>query len=132
LAIYCFAHYLSQANVDDETVDFTHKGGWDKINTVLCEHQGFDILLEGIDIYWAEDLISAAKALKVSTSPLLRREELTLASCLQERRPDSEAGEIMREYAQKWKNIAKKKWIGDETTDSSAESNDEPSDSDSD
>jgi hypothetical protein len=135
LAIDRLDNYFSEANIDDEIVDFTHKGGWVKIDTILCKHSGFDIIFLGdwqIVIPWAKDLLGAAKVLKVSTSPLLRQEELTLASCLQERRPDSEAGEIMRKYAKKWKNIAKLKLGNDYTTDSSAESNDESSDSDSD
>jgi hypothetical protein len=132
LAIDRLDNYFSEANIDDEIVDFTHKGGWDKIDTVLCKHSGFDIIMGGdweYVIYWVKGLVRTAKVVKVSTSPLLRREELTLASCLQERRPDSEAGAIMRKYAKKWENIAK---LNGDTTDSSAESNDESSDSDSD
>jgi hypothetical protein len=132
LAIDRLTSYFSEANVDDELVDFTDKGGWDKINTALYDHRGFAILLDELAIDWIEGLVSAAKVLKVSTSPLLRREELTLASCLQKRRPDSEAGEIMHKYAKKWKNNVKSELGVGDTTDSSAESNGESSDSDSD
>jgi hypothetical protein len=136
LAIYCLADYLTKANVDDELVDFTHKGGWYKIDTVLCKHSGFCIIFgdQGLrlGVFWAEDLIQAAKVLKVSTSPLLCREELTLASCLQKRRPDSEAGDIMSKYAKRWWHIAKEHFYDCNITDCSAESNDESSDSDSD
>jgi hypothetical protein len=134
LAIYCLDNYLPGANVDDEIVDFTHKGGWQKIDTVLCKHSGFNIIFGDWELAmgWARDLIKVAKVLKVSTPPLLRLDELTLASYLQKRRPDSEAGEIMREYAEKWKNIAKPELGDGYPTDVSAESNDEASDSDSD
>jgi hypothetical protein len=134
LAIYCLGNYFPEANVDDEIVDFTHKGGWDKINTVLYKHRGVDIIFGDWEfvVSWAETLVSAAKVLKVSTSPLLRREELTLASCLQEHRPDSVAGEIMHKYAKNWENSAKLESGDGDTTDSSTESNDESSDSNSD
>jgi hypothetical protein len=73
-------------DVDDEIVDFTHKGGWDKIDTVLRKHSCIDIIFGNSGwecvMYWAEDIVSAAKVLKVSTSPLLHLEELTLATCL--------------------------------------------------
>jgi hypothetical protein len=134
LAIYCLGDYFPEANVNDEIVDFTHKGGWDKIDTVLCKHSGLDIIFEDweVDKYRVKNLVDAAKVLKVSTSPLLRLEELTLASCLQKHRP--EAGEIMHKYAKKWLHIIKEHFYDDDTTDSesSAESNDESSDSDSD
>jgi hypothetical protein len=132
LAIYCLVTYLPGDDVD-EIVDFTHKGGWDRIDTVLCNHSGFEFIFRSWDVatYWAKNLVKAAKVLKVSTSPLLRREELTLASCLQERQPDSEAGETMCKFAEKWKNIAQESldelYGDDETTDSSAESNNESS-----
>jgi hypothetical protein len=127
LAIYCLDNYLTGANVDDEIVDFTHEGGWDKIDVVLCEHWGSEIIFTGWEaaMYWAENLVDVAKVLKVSTSPLLRQEELTLASCPQEHRP--EAGEIMHKYAKKWLHFVH---YGDDTTDSSAESNASDSDSD--
>ncbi len=114
LAIDYLDTYFSEANVEDEIVDFTHKGGWYKIDTVLCKHSGFDIIFGDWEVaeYWAGHLVGVAKVLKVSTSPLLHREELTLASCLQKCRP--EAGETMCKFAEKWKNIAQKK-----TTDSS-------------
>jgi hypothetical protein len=129
LATYCLGKYISKANADDEIVDFTSMGGWYKIDTVLCEASGLDINYdEELATYWAEDLTEAAKVLKVSTSPLLRREKLTLASCIQERRP--EAGEIMYKYAKKWLRIAKECFYGYDT-DSSAELYDESSDSDS-
>jgi hypothetical protein len=133
-AIDYLVQYSLGVNVDGEIVDFTHKGGWYKINTALCKHSGFDIIFANWEaaLYWAKDLISTAKVLKASTSPLLRREELTLASCLQKRRPDSEAGEIMHKYAKKWKNNVKSELGVGDTTDSSAESNGESSDSDSD
>jgi hypothetical protein len=131
LAIYFLDNYLPGANVD-EIVDFTHKGGWYKIDTVLCKDSSFHIFfrVQQIAESWAECLVRVAKVLKVSTSPLPRREELTLASCLQESRP--EAGEIMSKYAKKWMHIAEKQFYHDNPTDCSAESNDESSDSDSD
>jgi hypothetical protein len=134
LAICCLDYYSPEANIDDEVVGFTHKGGWDKIDTVLCKHPDFDIIFGDwqVAMCWARNLVGVAKVLKVSTSPLLCREKPTLASCLQVRRPDSEAGEIMLKYAKKWKSIASVQFgIGD-TTDSSAESDNEYSDSDSD
>ncbi len=66
----------------------------------------------------------------MSTSPLLRREELTLASCLQERLP--EAAKIMTKYVGKWFRIVDPDCDFSDTADSSPESNDESSDLDSD
>jgi hypothetical protein len=74
-AICCLGWFSHDGDaIDDELVDFTQKGGWYKIDTVLCKRSGYDILLlEGgwdIDV-WAEGLDKAAEALKVSISPLL-------------------------------------------------------------
>jgi hypothetical protein len=115
LAIYCLDNYFSGAN-DDEIVDFTHKGGWYMID-VLCKHSGFDIIFEDWEVArWVGYLAEVAEVLKVSTSSLLRREELTLASYLQESQP--EAGKIIRKYAKKWLHITKEHFYDDDTADS--------------
>jgi hypothetical protein len=74
LAIFCLDDFFPMADgIDDEIVDFTHKGGWHKIDMVLFEHSGFDIIFG--DWYaasaWAFRLGDAAKDLEVSKIPLL-------------------------------------------------------------
>ena len=132
LAISCLADDLTKANVDDELVDFTHKGGWDKIDTVLCKHLGFDNILSNMCADYLDSLLTRAGNLEVSTSPLLHREELTLAFCLQKRRP--EAGKIIKKYAKRWMRAVYPDYYFNNgyATDSTTQSNDESSDSDSD
>ncbi|KAJ2935967.1 hypothetical protein H1R20_g1126, partial [Candolleomyces eurysporus] len=73
--------------IDDEFVDFTHKGGWQKVDMVLSKPLGFDIISNNNWNYarnWMRNLGSTAVDLK-------------------KRRP--EAAAIMSKYLEKWKHF---------------------------
>ncbi|RXW19578.1 hypothetical protein EST38_g6269 [Candolleomyces aberdarensis] len=77
--------------IDDQIVDFTHKGGWDKINMALSDPSGFGIIFSHDWNYassWIGYLGSAAEDLK-------------------ERRPEVTA--IMNKYIEKWKHFIEEK-----------------------
>ncbi|KAJ2927796.1 hypothetical protein H1R20_g9298, partial [Candolleomyces eurysporus] len=102
--------------IDDEIVDFTHKGGWQKIDMVLSKPSGFGIIFNNHWDYacnWIEDLGGSADNLK-------------------KRRP--EAAAIMSKSVEKWKhffNEACSEGIHHFDTDSICSgSDDESSDSD--
>ncbi|RXW15602.1 hypothetical protein EST38_g10259 [Candolleomyces aberdarensis] len=76
-----------RAAIDDEIVDFTHKGGWHKIDMVLSKPSGFDIIFSNDwdePFEWISNLGHAAGDLK-------------------QRRP--EAAAIMSEYLEKWETF---------------------------
>ncbi|KAJ2921977.1 hypothetical protein H1R20_g15118, partial [Candolleomyces eurysporus] len=79
--------YLENAvAVDDEIVDFTHKGGWQKIDMVLSKPSGFGIIFDNDwDYAWGS----------------IRRLG-NAADDLKKRRP--EAAAIMSKYLEKWKH----------------------------
>ncbi|KAJ2924141.1 hypothetical protein H1R20_g12950, partial [Candolleomyces eurysporus] len=78
--------------IDDEIVDFTHNGGWHKLNTVLSKPSGLGLIFSGGTLTralpWVERLGDAADNLK---------------KC----RP--EAAAIMSKYLEKWKHFIKVK-----------------------
>ncbi|KAJ2927794.1 hypothetical protein H1R20_g9296, partial [Candolleomyces eurysporus] len=78
--------------IDNEIVDFTHNGGWHKINTVLSKPSGLGLIFSGGTLTralpWVERLGDAADNLK---------------KC----RP--EAAAIMSKYLEKWKHFIKAK-----------------------
>ncbi|RXW12254.1 hypothetical protein EST38_g13600 [Candolleomyces aberdarensis] len=103
--------------IDDEIVDFTHKGGWHKIDMVLLKPSGVSLVFLGD---WDQ------------TFCWIGYFDLT-ADDLKKRRP--EAGAIMSKYIDKWKPLFEEKEREREDSDSDAEStssgsDDEFSDSD--
>ncbi|KAJ2927634.1 hypothetical protein H1R20_g9467, partial [Candolleomyces eurysporus] len=111
-------YVVNAVGIDDEIVDFTHKGGWQKIDMVLSKPSGFGITFNNDWDYacnWIQDLGNTADDLK-------------------KRRP--EAAAIMSKYLGKWKHYfnescPEERYHFDFDTDSTCSgSDDESSDSD--
>ncbi|RXW19349.1 hypothetical protein EST38_g6517 [Candolleomyces aberdarensis] len=77
--------------IDDEIVDFTHKGGWHKIDMALSKPSGFGIIFFD----------------KVARASEWIENLGVVANCLKERRP--EAAAIMSKYFEKWEHFIKEK-----------------------
>ncbi|KAJ2931815.1 hypothetical protein H1R20_g5276, partial [Candolleomyces eurysporus] len=103
--------------IDDEIVDFTHKGGWHKIDMVLSKPSGVSLVFLGD---WDQTFCWIGYVDLV-------------ADDLKKRRP--EAGAIMSKYIEKWKPLFEEKEREGKDSDSDADStssgsDDEFSDSD--